>query len=233
MSTVEVGLPPRRPSGAVGSTGGQFVTKTNSPPEGTLTESATGSFLYPPDRFDTVAEYLDFFESAAISDQVLSNATHAYEAWRQRAILAVIHARHESFVDTKDNLAYRMAAKHGQQGLAAAIEHERPKWKAEAEALYPVESLPRSQSRAVLRAFQIVYFRGMLPTQEDQQSALDHSMSYYGESVRAEWLADEFNTASWARDALTESDYAQTEAMGRVASLLAQQQGITDYDDWH
>jgi len=232
MSTVDVSTPPRRPVGAAGGTGGQFVPKLNSPPEGTLTESATGSFLYPPERFDSLAEYLDFFENAPISDQVLSNASYAYRAWRQKAILAFIHERHEEFVNTPGNIAHRMAAKHGSAGLEDAINAQRPQWKAEAEERYPLESLPRSQARSVLRAHQIVVLRGMLP-QDEEQSALEHLLPHRDVMVTASDLADYYATTEWAKNALTESDYAQAEAMGRVASLLAQQQGITDYDDWH
>lgn len=197
-----------------------------------MTESATGSFLYPPEQFESVQDYLEFFDSAAISDQVLSNATHAYRTWRQKSILAHIQAQHEAFVNTKDNVAYRMAKTHGREGLDLAIEAERPKWRAEAEGLYPVESLPRSQSRAVLRAHQMVFLRGMLPEQ-DEQAVLDHQIPHLGAPVRAEDLVDHYNTYEWAHEALTESDYAQADAMNRVASLLAAQQGITDYDDWH
>lgn len=232
MSTVDVSLPPRRPIGSAGGAGGQFVPKLNSPPEESLAESATGSFLYPPERFENAEDYLAFFDSAPISDQVLSNATHAYHAWRQRMVLSHIHAQHTQFVNTEGNTAHRMAAQHGQEGLELAIEAERPKWKAEAEKLYPIDRLPRSKARSILRAHQIVYLRGML-RQEDKQAALDHGVPFGDEQVRAEWLVDEFHTDAWAREALTESDYAQAEAMGRVASLLAQQQGISDYDDWH
>lgn len=232
MSTVEVSHQRRQPVGAAGGAGGQFVPKLNSPPEGTLTESATGSFLYPPEKFETLHEYVEFFDNAPVSDQVLSNATHAYRTWRQKAILAHIQAQHEAFVDETGNLAYRMAKQHGAEGLEAAIQLKRPEWKATAEAQYPVESLPRSQARAVLRAHQIVFLRGML-AEADDQAALDHPVSYQGETRRAEDIVDQYNTYSWAHEALTESDYVQAEAMGRVASLLAQQQGITDYDDWH
>lgn len=232
MSTVEMSTPPRRPVGAAGGAGGQFVPKLNSPPEGTLTESATGSFLYPPERFDSLAEYIDFFDNAPISDQVLSNASYAYRAWRQKAILAHIHARHEEFVNTPGNLAYVMASKHGSAGLEDAIALKRPEWKAEAEAAYPVEVLPRSQARSALRAHQIVVLRGMLP-EADEERALLHPIPHRDALVSAGDLSDYYNTPEWAFDALTENDFAQTETMGRVASLLAQQQGITDYDEWH
>lgn len=232
MSTVEVALPPRRPGGASGGAGGQFVPKLNSPPEGTLTESATGSFLYPPERFDSAADYISFFESAPISDQVLSNASYAYTAWRRRALLEHIQARHEEFVNTSGNLAHRMAAKHGVQGLEDAINLKRPEWKKEAEARYPVEYLPRPQARSALRAHQMVVLRGML-SEEGEQEVLAHLLPHGTEMATTHDLFTHYNTFHWAFDALTENDYAQTEAMGRVAGLLAQQQGIVDYDEWH
>lgn len=232
MSTVDVSTQPRRPGGAAGGAGGQFATKTNSPPEGTLAESATGSFLYPPERFDTVEEYLEFFDAAPISDQVLSNASHAYRTWRKKAILTHVQQRYEAFGNDKSSIGYRMARDHGVEGLNAAVAAERPKWIAEAEAMYPVDVLPRPQARSVLRAHQIVVLRGMLDEQ-DQEAALEHQIQYRDEVVSARDLYHHYNTEEWARAALTESDYAQSEAMNRVASLLAEAQGITDYDDFH
>lgn len=232
MGTVSVSTQPRRPGGAAGGAGGQFAQKTNSPPEGTLAESATGSFLYPPERFESAEQYLTFFAAAPISDQVLSNASHAYRKWRQKAILAHIHARHSAFVDDKDNIAYRMAKQHGKAGLDLAIERERPTWIAEAEAMYPITELPEAQSRSALRAHQIVLQRGMLAP-EDQQAAMDYPIPHGSGFARAEDLVDRYHTYQWAEAALTESDYAQTEAMNRIAILLAEQQGITDYADWH
>lgn len=233
MATIDTTPVPRHPGGAVGGVGGQFTHKVNLPPEGSLTESATGSFLYPPENLRTAGEMISFLESAPISDQVLSNATYAYTAWRKKAMLAHIHARHTQFMNDPDSLAGRMAARHGQLGLDRALDEERPKWIAEAEAMYPVTRLPRTLARNVLRAHQIVLLRGMLRDEDEKQKALDHLISHDDRMVRADDLVTYYNTMEWAKDALTESDYAQAETMNRVALLLAEQQGITDYDDWH
>lgn len=224
MSTVEASKP-RRPSGSIGGTGGQYAQKTNSPPEGSLAESATGSFLYPPQRFDSLEDYLEFFDTQPISDQVLSNASAAYLAWRARMIDAHVTQRYDIFVNTKDNIAYKMAAKYGQEGLRDAVNAEKPKWIAEAEAAYPITSLPRPQARAILRAHQITFMRGMLRP-EDEQAALDHAILHRGEPVRAVDLANHYNTDAWAREALTESDFAQADALNSVAELLRIQQGL-------
>lgn len=232
MSTVDVSRAPRQPSGAAGGVGGQFTFRQDFAPEDQLTESATGSFLYPPERFESTEAYLEFFETAPISDQVLSNATHAYSRWRKNAILAHVHQRHLEYGNAEGGVAQTMARKFGTAGLDSAYQAMRPQWVAEAEQMYPVTALPRSQARAVLRAHQITVQRGMLPEDEEDR-ALSHLIQYKDQQVRCDYLYDLYSTAEWARDALTESDYAQAEAMNRVASLLAQQQGITDYDDWN
>lgn len=233
MSTIDTTPLPRHPGGAAGGVGGQFTQKVNLPPEGSLTESATGSFLYPPENLRTAEEMIAFFETAPISDQVLSNATYAYTAWRKKAMLAHIHQRHDAFMSDPNSLAGRMAARHGTAGLEDALATERPKWIAEANERYPVTALPRTLARNVLRAHQIVLLRGMLANEEEEQKAVDHLLSHDDRMVHAKDLVAHYSTTEWAKDALTESDYAQAETMGRVAQLLAEQQGITDYDDWH
>lgn len=234
MSTIDSTRQARQPSGAAASTGGQFAPKKNPPPEDPLAESATGTFLYPPADLRLIDDYIAFFESATISDQVLSNATYAYQAWRRKAMLAHIRHLEGIFRDNPSKelvKAIQNAGVNAHQVLENHVAPHRPQWIAEAEAMYPIHGLPRAQLRNILRAHQICVHRGMLP-EADEQKAEDHPILHEGTYVRAGDLAAHYNTQQWARDALTESDFATAETMNRVANLIAEQSGITDYDQF-
>lgn len=231
MSTVEADQKTRKPAGAAGGAGGQFATKAHTPPEETLAENASGSFLFPPESFDNFDEYVRFFMEAPISDRVLSNAGHAYIAWRKRSILKHIHARSEQQSGDINSRVYK-ASRRGTEAYNKVLAEEQAKWRAEAEALHPIKKLPYSGSRTILRSHQIVKLRGILPDEDDQR-ALDYPMSLLNEELTAADIFDRYHAGEWASDALTESDFAQSEATRRVASLLAQQQGLYDYDEFY
>ncbi|MBG7613666.1 hypothetical protein IWC96_00005, partial [Brevundimonas sp. BAL450] len=61
---------------------GKFDYKPFTPPEGSLTDESEGTFAFPPETVDTAAALAEFFESAPISDRILSNADHAFRKWR-------------------------------------------------------------------------------------------------------------------------------------------------------
>lgn len=223
MSTIDIDQP-RRPTG-------QWDRKMNTPPEGTLAESATGSFLYPP-RFATAEEHIAFFEAEPISDRVLSNASYSYQRWRKDKMLEYVMAKNVAASNDPDGLFQTMSKKFGTKGLEDARALKLPEWRAEAEATYPVAELPYTQLRTILRSYQMCILRGALP-EEERQAVLDHEVSFNDQPWRAVDLSDHYAAAQWAPRALTESDYAQTEALNRVAGLLAQQQGIEDYEAWN
>lgn len=196
-----------------------------------MAENPYGSFLYPPSSFSTAAELIEFYESAAISDTVLSNADYAFRRWRKRSILAEIHAADLAFTNDPNGIAARTAAQFGTPGLNDLLAKERPKWRAAAEARYPLQEIGKSHMRSIVRADRIAGLRGMLPSHE-QQAALDHKMTFRGQVLTVNDIAVSYRTEDWLPDALTESDYAQSMAIRDLSSLLASQQGIEDYDEW-
>lgn len=223
---------PRQPAGAAGGTGGQFTSRENTPPEGTLAESATGSFLYPPERFDSVEEYVEFFTTTPISDQVLSNASYAFDAWRKRQILNYVIASNTELKNRTGGPEERIVREEGHAGLERLVAENTARARAEAEHLYPTKVIPRGAARSILRAHQIVLQRGLLP-EDIEDEVLQTPLPHQGDLIPARELVQMYQTNDWAPAALTENDYAQAETMGRVASLVARQMGDDTYDEFH
>lgn len=197
-----------------------------------MAESATGSFLYPPERFDSTEQYLDFFTNEPISDQVLSNATHAYDVWRKAQILEHVtqaNARLEMY-PTREELKRIDAG--GTRELQQMKAETTAKARAEADALFPMRMLPRSGTRSILRAYQIAMQRGLLPG-EYKDSVLAFELPVKDEILTVEAIWDRYRLGEWAGNALTENDYAQTEATSRVAILLARQSGDDKYEEYY
>lgn len=210
----------RQPQGAPGGTGGEFATKQNTPPEGTLTESATGSFAFPPNCIAALDDYLEFFETAPISDRILSNAGHAYRKWHEYALWKYVDDAYaiygndpEVVEETRKNYITGNRKKH--EFLAQK--------RMEAAALYPIAEISHNRMRAVLRAHQILVWRGLLSSEEDAERATNHLITISGETKAAHEIAAEYRTTEWARRAFTDSDLAALDAMEAIASSLAEQ----------
>lgn len=210
---------------------GQYAGTLNTPPETTLAESATGSFLYPPVHL-YADEHIAFFEESAISDRVLSNASHSYKKWRMERVLE--HVREASAAALRDpqSLENRMQKSHGDPGYRDALNHQKPARVAAAEAAYPLTDIPSTRMRTILRAHQMWRLSPGLADGEDSKVD-EHEMELLGQTTTVAAIVESYRTRDWVARALTENDFAQTEALERVAGLLALQQGIQDYNEFH
>jgi len=203
----------RQPEGT--PAGGQFKKRQNKPPEGTLAESATGSFAFPPRAFESVAQYVEFFETAPISDRVLSNADHAYRQWRQDEINAEVRAAYAVYGNDPQVLAQARknvvtSDRKAQEFIARA--------RAEAEARRPQASIEPHRMRNILRAHQLWYYSSTLETDADRAQVLSHHLA--GQQWTVQEIVDGNSTPGWASRAMTDSDLAAVDAMERVARSL-------------
>lgn len=209
---------PRHPGGS--STGGQFTSRQNTPPEGTLAESASGSFAFPPRQFETVEEYIDFFETAPISDRVLSNADHAYRKWRQDQINAEVSAAYDVYgSDPEVVAAVRKNVIISDRKAREFVANSR----AEAEAKRPMQSIDSHRLRNVLRAHQMWFYAATAPGEDARERILQHHL-HDGEWT-VQGIVDGNFTTQWASRALTDSDLAAVDAMERVAQTLSENAG--------
>jgi hypothetical protein len=201
--------------------GGQFARKTNTPPEGLLTESATGSFAFPPRTFASVEEYIEFFEAAPISDRILSNADHAYRQWRQDGIDEEVRAAYHVYGNDPKILAAAdkniiTSDRHARQFVAEV--------RAEAEARRPIQFIEPHLLRNVLRAHQMWFFSATAPGDSGQDAVRGHRL--LGGQWTVQEIVDGSSTQEWASRALTDSDLAAVDAMRRVVSTLDEHAGF-------
>lgn len=223
MSTGTIdSVQPRRPKGA--PVGGQFAEKQNTPPGGSLVDSVSGSFLFPPNNLSTADALVKFFTTQPISDRVLSNARYAYRAWREQKIRDHVSVKLAAWEQSRE--ANRIARKQGDEGLDHAAEPLLHGWRAEAEAMYSVEQLPASHTRPVLVARQIVVYRGILEDDAEEQKALEHEIVVSGDTYNVSALVAEYSAHEWAPRALTESDLPAVDSMSLVARILDEQAGV-------
>ena|GEM_PF-4781818 len=224
---------PRQPAGS--SQGGQYGPRTNTPPEGTLAESATGSFLYPP-ALHTAEEFIAFYEQAPISDRVLSNATYAFERWRKNRIEDEAWAMGRSFLHTDARSINEMARalKDGADQESVEVEMllpHMPVFAEQARARYPRTMIHPADMRTVLRANQLVMQRTMVgPDESEQQKMLNCRVTFEGRQITAHELTYELVTHEWVPNALTENDFAQMDTLSRMASMTANRKPYPMWD---
>ena len=218
MSLVQSQQP--RHSGGVPE-GGQFTRKANTPPEGLLTESATGSFAFPPRSFETIDEFIEFFESAPISDRILSNTDHAYRQWRDDAITAEVREAYRIYGnDPKVLKAVDKNLFLSEQNAREFVANAR----ADAEAKRPLKFIDPHRLRNVLRAHQLWFYSAAAPGEGAADSVLAHH------PLGSEWSVSQIvegnSTPEWASRAMTDSDLAAVDAMRRVVSTLDEHAGF-------
>ncbi|WP_288452282.1 hypothetical protein [uncultured Microbacterium sp.] len=195
---------------------GKFDYKPFTPPEGSLTDESEGTFAFPPETFDTAAALAEFFESAPISDRILSNADHAFRKWREDRIVADLRRDYEAWGNDPRTVATakRNPIEYHRQADAFSVTR-----RAEIEAQYPIHSISPVTLRKVLRARQIVVWRGLLPDAEEQ-AALDWPVTIAGVATTAADVTHRYSTAEWVERALTDSDLAAVDAMTLVTATL-------------
>ncbi len=210
---------PRLPGGA--PEGGRFASRANSAPsEGLLTESATGSFAFPPRSFGSAQELIDFFESAPISDRILSNADHAYRKWREDQINEEVRAAYDVYGNDPKIVAGARENPINSEREARIFVN---KVRREADAKRPVRVIDQHRLRNVLRAHQIWAYSGTLPTEDEEREVLEYKTQ--GSDFTIVQVVESNSTREWLERALTDSDLAAVDAMNRVAQALEEQAG--------
>ena len=211
----------REPSGS--PRGGQFAGRANTPPEGALAESATGTFAFPPRSFGSVEEYIEFFETVPISDRVLSNARHAYRKWRQDTINRKVNEAYAIYGNDPQVVAE--ARKHplvSEQKAELFVMAERAK----AAAEIPDETIDPNNMRSILRAHQLWYYRRTVADGTAEAEIVSSRMAGLTSTVQS--IVDEWRTPEWAFRAMTESDLAAVDAMEEMAATLREIRGRPD-----
>ncbi|WP_433673887.1 hypothetical protein [Microbacterium gorillae] len=185
-----------------------------------MTESATGSFAFPPRSFGSAQELIDFFESAPISDRILSNADHAYRKWREDQINEEVRAAYDVYGNDPKIVAGARENPINSEREARIFVN---KVRREADAKRPVRVIDQHRLRNVLRAHQIWAYSGTLPTEDEEREVLEYKTQ--GSDFTIVQVVESNSTREWLERALTDSDLAAVDAMNRVAQALEEQAG--------
>jgi hypothetical protein len=168
--------------------------------ERVLAERATGSFAFPPSGFKFVEDFLEFFDTASISDRILSNADHAYKRWRRDTIA----------------LATRNAHIPNSSDPTIAIAAIR-----KAETEHPIIEPP--QLRNILRSHQIWYYSKNAPGDAGAATVLAYKRP--GSELTVQETVDLYQTSRWASGTITENDLAVSDAVQHLRAVLSDETG--------
>ena len=218
----------RRPAGTPNGHGGEFAARLLTDPEGNLAEETNGSFLYPPDRFPSYTEYVEFWETAPISDRVLSNASHAYRAWLQGAEDAYVRANWHRFEEGNAKTERMLTKKLGADAQTLNVE-SRQKLIEEFRHQYPAEISPRHM-RQVLRAYSVASYWASIEDPSGRDLALRYTAQIDGRSLTLGDIAQRFSPDSWAERALTEADLPVVDSLRYLAQATDQRDGYETGD---
>lgn len=213
----------RHPAGAPQGRGGEFSPRRLTDPEGNLVEETTGSFLYPPDSFASYEEYIEFWESAPISDRVLSNASHAYRSWLQSAEDAYVRANWHRFDEDNQKTEKMLQRKLGANAQELNVA-SRQKLIDEFRQKYPAEVSPRHM-RQVLRAHSIASYGGSIEDPAGQQRVLQYTVQMDGRTMSLDDIVERYNPIEWADRALTEADLPVVDSLRYLAQSNDQRDG--------
>ncbi|WAC50295.1 hypothetical protein [Frigoribacterium sp. SL97] len=157
------------------TTSGRFIAREyGRPAEVELRFSSEGSFLYPPERWEStdgdggLRSYLDFWSRVEISDGVLGNVTTGYAEL----------IRHEASLDSSQWTAHFNSAHYkvlnggSETAVRRVLEQRDSEWEAHfAEwASQRHMRIRPNDVRAIARAGQLWYFSGSLP--EEAQTVI-------------------------------------------------------------
>ncbi len=222
MSTITDEIP-RHPAGTPASRGGEFAARRLTDPEGTLAEESAGSFIYPPDHFDTFEEFADFWESAPVSDRVLSNASHAYRTWLQSAEDAAVRGNWHQYEEGNQKTERMLQRKLGQGAKKLNLE-SREQIIAEFRAQFPARVSPRHM-RQVLRAYQMGKLVSSIVDRAEQDKIDTYTFTVDDEQVTGDQLEDLYHPSMWAERALTETDLPIVDSLRYLAQAADQRDG--------
>ena len=213
----------RRPAGAPDGRGGEFATRHLTDPEGNLAEETRGSFLYPPDRFPSYEEYIEFWESSPISDRVLSNASHAYRTWLQGAEDAYVRANWHRFEEGNAKTDRMLHKKLGADAQTVNVE-SRQSLIDEFREKYPSEVSPRHM-RQVLRAYSVASYWASIEDPSGRGLAQRYTTEIDGQALTLDEIAQRYCPDNWAERALTEADLPVVDSLRYMAQATDQRDG--------
>lgn len=227
MSTI-IDEVPRHPAGTPASRGGEFAARQLTDPEGTLAEDATGSFIYPPDHFDSFQEFAEFWESTPISDRVLSNASHAYRTWLQYAEDAAVRGNWHQYEEGNEKTERMLQRKLGAGSKDLNLE-SREQIIAEFRAKFPARVSPR-HLRQVLRAYQMGQLVSSIVDRAEQDELDSYTFTVDDEQLTGAQLEDLYHPSMWAERALTEADLPVVDSLKYLAQATDQRDGYETGD---
>lgn len=227
MSTI-IDEVPRHPAGTPASRGGEFAARQLTDPEGTLAEDAAGSFIYPPDHFDSFREFAEFWESAPISDRVLSNASHAYRTWLQSAEDAAVRGNWHQYEEGNEKTERMLQRKLGAGSKDLNLE-SRGQVIADFRAKLPARVSPRHM-RQVLRAYQMGQLVSSILDRAEQDGLDTYTFTVDDEQLTGAQLEDLYHPSMWAERALTEADLPVVDSLRYLAQATDQRDGYETGD---
>ena len=170
---VQIDEQPHVPADDPAGTGGQWAEKTQSTPEAHLA-TVVGSFLFPPLNYgpNGVEDYIEFWESAPISDRVLSNLIEVYRANREEWLGAGLDRWSRIFSNSVETAEWLRKKKpdsnqiRDRHNAARLVELRR------LEAERPTAVISSQTARSVARAAQMYRCAGALT--DDDKALVDN-----------------------------------------------------------
>ena len=161
---------PHVPADDPAGTGGQWAEKAQSTPEAHLA-TVVGSFLFPPLNYgpNGVVDYIEFWESAPISDRVLSNLIEVYRANREEWLGANLDRWSSVFSNSVETAEWLRKKKPDSNQIRARHEAARLVELRRLEAERPAATISSQTARSVARAAQMYRCAGALTDEEKER----------------------------------------------------------------
>jgi hypothetical protein len=209
---------PHQPADAPDGAGGQWAEKAQTTPEAPLVDATVGTFLFPPIDYgpNGVQGYLHFWETAPVSDRVLSNLVATYELNRIKWIGDRLDEWANEYGNSVEGILWSQSKGVSSDDIQRDHDKARAAELKRLEAERPIKEISPMSARGIAIAAQMYRCSGDL-SEEDQKVVDNHviPLSREGKPWTVESVWRQYHLAEIADRALVDQDIA-------VASELAE-----------
>lgn len=162
---------------------GRFGQKTGTPASVELPAHPEATFEYPPERYESLEDYVSFWENVEVPTSTLDSMRTAYKVARQDYVeRGRDQAWHELLQSTPDWETQKFADPNRwmrtvQQTREAGAQRASAEW----DSQY-APAIQRHEARTVARSLQMFYYKSFLG-KNDEAAVMAHSVELNGQSV--------------------------------------------------
>lgn len=160
---------------------GQYGSKTGSPANVELTAHPEATFEYPPERYESLDDYVTFWENVDVPTPTLDSMRTAYKVARQDYVTRRSDEAYQALMDGDPNWETRKFGDPNrwmsdvQQARNSGAQQGMAEW----DSSY-APAIQRHEARTVARSLQMFYYAEFL-NGHDKAAVLNHPVTLNGQ----------------------------------------------------